>query len=265
VVRLDNISRSFGGVQAVNGLSFETREGEIFALLGPNGAGKTTSIKMILGMLKPDSGSIFFQGNQIDPGNDNHYKTRIGYVPENCALYESLTGSEYLNFVGQLHHLDPDIMRTKINRLLQLVGLGEAARKLIRDYSKGMKQRILIVSALLHDPDLLILDEPFSGLDASAVLMFKELLREEVKKEKTVIFCSHILEVVERLVDRILVIHNGRALVTGTPDEIIRKTGHVSLDRAFNELTGGVDTDAQARELIDIIRKSETDEGRADG
>ncbi len=265
MVRLDNVSRSFGAVQAVNGLSFDTREGEIFALLGPNGAGKTTSIKMILGMLRPDSGSIHFQGKEIDPGNDNRYKARIGYVPENCALYESLTGSEYLNFIGQLHHLDPEQMRVKINRLMSLVSLGDATQKLIRDYSKGMKQRILIVSALLHDPDLLILDEPFSGLDASAVLMFKELLREEVKKGKTVIFCSHILEVVERLVDRILIIHNGRALVAGTPDEIIHKTGHASLDRAFNELTGGVDTDAQARELIDIIRKADSTGDRTDG
>ncbi len=265
MVRLDDVSRSFGSVRAVDGLSFETRSGEIFALLGPNGAGKTTSIKMILGMLKPDSGRIYFEDNLIDQSNDNSYKAHIGYVPENCALYESLTGSEYLEFVGQLHHLDPEEMRVKIKRLLGVVDLGHVSSKLLRDYSKGMKQRILIVSALLHDPDLIILDEPFSGLDASAVLMFKELLREEVKKGKTVIFCSHILEVVERLVDRILIIHNGKALVSGTPDEIIHKTGHSSLDRAFNELTGGVDTDAQARELIDIIKRTDSESGRTDG
>jgi len=264
MIRLEALTRSFGSVLAVDHLSFETRPGEIFALLGPNGAGKTTTIKMILGMLKPDAGTISFQNKEIAPTVDNTYKTRIGYVPENCALYENLTGREYLEFVGHLHHLDPARVRTKTARLLEVVQLGKVAGKLIKDYSKGMKQRILIVSSLLHDPDLLILDEPFSGLDASAVLMFKALLTEQAHQGKTVIFCSHILEVVERLVDRILIISNGRTLATGTPEEIIAQTGHENLDRAFNQLTGGVDTDSQAKELIDIIKRIDSGEAPAD-
>jgi ABC-2 type transport system ATP-binding protein len=252
MIRIDRLTRKFGAVTAVDSLSFETRPGEIFALLGPNGAGKTTTINMILGMLRPDEGASTFQGNPITP-DDNAFKSRIGYVPESCALYENLTGTEYLQFVGHLHHLPEDEVKTKAGQMLEAVGLGEQADQLIREYSKGMKQKVLICSALLHDPDLIILDEPFSGLDANAVAVFKELYREQAGRGKTLIFCSHILEVVERLVDRILIIKDGRSLVTGTPTEIIQRTGHASLDKAFNELTGAGDIDLRAKGIAGII------------
>jgi ABC-2 type transport system ATP-binding protein len=259
MVRIQNLSRSFGLIKAVDDLSFEVKGGEIFALLGPNGAGKTTTIKIILGMLRPDSGTVWFDGHEVSP-QENGYKARTGYVPENCALYETLSGREYLEFVGNLHHLSPESVRRKSDRLLELLEIGDASTKLIREYSKGMKQKILIISALLHDPDLIILDEPFSGLDANAVSVFREVFREQARQGKSIIFCSHILEVVERLVSRILIIKDGKNLASGSPDEIIRQTGHTSLDRAFNDLTGARDIDTRARDIVDAIGRDDGDD-----
>lgn len=252
MIQIKNISRSFGSVKAVDDLSFDVHNGEIFALLGPNGAGKTTTIKIILNMLKPDSGTVWFDGRPITT-EDNGYKSRTGYVPESSALYENLSGREFLEFIGNLHHLPVAEVRKKSDRLLELLELGEASTQLIREYSKGMKQKLLIISALLHDPDLIILDEPFAGLDANAVSIFREVFREQARQGKALIFCSHILEVVERLVNRILIIKDGKNLAAGTPVEIIQQTGHSSLDRAFNDLTGARDIDTRARDIIDAI------------
>jgi ABC-2 type transport system ATP-binding protein len=255
MIRIENLSRSFGEVLAVDGLSFEVAPGEVFALLGPNGAGKTTTIKMILSMLRQDDGKIYFEGKEISP-EENGYKSKIGYVPESCAIYENLSGSEYLKFIGNLHHLPPDEMEHKADQLLNVVELGEVSDKLIREYSKGMKQKILIISAMIHDPDLIILDEPFSGLDANAVSVFKELIRQQAKQGKAFIFCSHILEIVEQLVSRVLIIKEGKSLAAGTPEEIIGQTGHDSLGRAFNVLTGARDIDAVAGDIVGIIGNS---------
>jgi len=263
MIEVAELSRSFGTVKAVDTLSFRVERGEIFALLGPNGAGKTTTIKMILGLLRPDTGTITFDGAPVEFGQID-YKARMGYVPENCALYENLTGMEFLEFVGDLHHLDPELIRNRSAQLLELMELNKRAGELIRDYSKGMKQKILILSALLHDPDVIILDEPFSGLDANATSVFKEMIQQIAGQGKTVVFCSHVLEVVEKLVDRILIIKQGQALITGTPNDIVRQTGLQSLDRAFNALTGATDVDARARKILDIIGNDEVDRKKDD-
>ncbi|MEZ5359314.1 MAG: ABC transporter ATP-binding protein [Candidatus Zixiibacteriota bacterium] len=263
MIRVEGISRSFGSLQAVDKLSFQVSAGEIFALLGPNGAGKTTTIKMILSMLKPDAGQIIFDNRAIS-SEDNTYKSRIGYVPESCALYENLNGFEYLQFIGNLHHIPEQDIVSKAERLLEALDLGASSHKLIREYSKGMKQKILIASALIHDPDLIILDEPFAGLDANAVSVFKEIFRGQARQGKALIFCSHILEVVERLVDRILIIKDGRSLAAGTPEEILRQTGLGSLDKAFNELTGARDIASRANDIVNIIgSKNGQDSGQA--
>ncbi len=255
MIRIQEISRSFGPVKAVDNLSFEVRAGEIFALLGPNGAGKTTTIKMILGMLRPDAGQVFFDGKPIVP-DDNQHKARVGYVPESCALYDNLTGHEYLEFIGNLHHLPSDEVNKKADLLLREVDLSDSAHKLIREYSKGMKQKILMISALIHDPDLIVLDEPFSGMDANAVLVFRELIYDQARQGKAIIFCSHILEVVERIVHRALIIKAGKQLACGSPAEIIDLSSHKTLSRAFNELTGSRDVAEQARSITEIIQNS---------
>jgi len=255
MIKIQELTRSFGAVKAVDNLSFEVEAGEVFALLGPNGAGKTTTIKMILGMLKPDKGSLIFDGKAIMP-DDNKHKSRIGYVPESCALYDNLSGREYLAFVSNLYHLPSDEATRKGDLLLEAVELGDSADKLIREYSKGMKQKILMISALIHDPDLIVLDEPFSGLDANAVMVFKELIHEQTREGKAIIFCSHILEVVEQIVNRALIIKNGKQLACGTPSDIISLTNHKTLDRTFNELTGNRDVGEQARNITGIMQNS---------
>lgn len=255
MIKIQELSRSFGTIKAVDNLSFKVGAGDVFALLGPNGAGKTTTIKMILGMLKPDEGRLIFDGKPIVQ-DDNKYKSRIGYVPESCALYDNLSGREYLAFISNLHHLPSNEANRKGNLLLEAVGLTESADKLIREYSKGMKQKILMISAFIHDPDLIVLDEPFSGLDANAVLVFRELIYEQARLGKAIIFCSHILEVVERIVHQALVIKDGKQLAYGTPSEIISLTSHDTLSRAFNELTGSRDVSEQARSITGIIQNS---------
>jgi len=258
LIRINELCKSFGVVKAVDRLSFEVNQGEIFGLLGPNGAGKTTTIKMILGMLKADSGEVYFEGGPIGP-DDQSYKNHIGYVPESGALYETLTGREYLEFVGNLYHMPDNVVRHKVKQLLEILDLDQAADQAIREYSKGMKQKLLISSALIHEPRLVILDEPFSGLDANTVSVFKELFREYVNGGRAIIFCSHILEVVERLVSRVMIIREGQCLVDGTPDEIIKQTGQTSLDRAFNTLTGAGDINDRARRFIRAL--SDTEQG----
>jgi len=252
MVSVDAVSRSFGSTRAVDSLSFSVNSGDVFALLGPNGAGKTTTIKMILGLLQPDSGTVTFQGQRVSVA-ENAYKSKIGYVPENGALYENLTANEYFQFIGALQHLDPDTVERKTAELLKVFDLAGVANKMMREYSRGMKQKALILSALLHDPDLIILDEPFSGLDANAAAVFKEIIRSLAASGKAVIFCSHVLEVVERLVNRALIIKNGKKLALGAPDEIMSAAGTNSLDAAFNKLTGAKDTQNTAQEVVNII------------
>jgi ABC-2 type transport system ATP-binding protein len=255
MVKVDAVSRSFGSTLAVDSLSFAVEPGEVFALLGPNGAGKTTTIKMILGLLKADTGAITFQGQPVTV-QDNSYKSRIGYVPENGALYENLTAREFLHFVGALHHCDPDTVERKSEELLAVFDLSQFADKMMREFSRGMKQKTLILSALMHDPDLIILDEPFSGLDTNASSIFKEIIRAATLTGKAVIFCSHVLEVVERIVDRALIVKDGKALAMGTPEEIMLSANAETLERAFNTLTGAKEAGQTAQQVVDIIRSS---------
>ncbi len=258
MLKINNLSRSFEKVKAVNGLSFEIKQGEVFALLGPNGSGKTTTIKMILSMLKPDSGSIEFLGQTITP-KMNEYKKNIGYVPEQAVVYENLTGLEYVTFVGNLYDLTDDLLTKKASKLFSLLEMGNAKDQLIREYSKGMKQKLLLITSMIHNPKLLIFDEPFSGLDANSVAVYKEIIKEQVASGKSILFCSHILDVVEKIATRILIIKNGKELVAGTPDEIISSTKFDSLERAFNELTGQEDVDSKAKEIVDLITDNGND------
>jgi len=263
MLKIANLSKRYGGVPAVDDLSFQVKAGEIFALLGPNAAGKTTTLKIILGLLRPDGGEATIDGQPVIPEGGDH-KFLIGYVPENGAVYESLTGREYLSFVGELYHLDPTAVARKAERLLGLVGLEPMADQILREYSKGMKQKIMILAALLPDPKLIILDEPFSGLDANTVSVFKEIFRRQAREGKAVLLSSHMLEMVEHLADRVLIINHGRAQACGTAAEVMAAAGQSSLDRAFNVLTGARDIAAQAGEIVDAIhgRGDAEDDGR---
>ena len=237
MIIVKELAKSYGEKQAVKDLTFSVDSGEIVGFLGPNGAGKSTTVKMLTCLIRPTRGSATVAGADIlrEP---LEVKKRIGYVPETGALFETLTAWEYLQFVAELHHLDRTAATGKIEELLTLFGLIEDKDQRMRDYSKGMKQKILICSAVLHNPDVLFLDEPLNGLDANAAFVFKEVLRGLAAQGKAILFCSHILDVVERLCPRIVIIDKGVLITEGTPEAIARSTGAGSLEEAFCQLTG---------------------------
>ncbi len=228
----------------------------MFGLLGPNGAGKSTTVKMMVGMLTPSEGEIEINGQSVR-SDINRIKTDLGYVPENCALYENLTGREHLEMVCNLHHFPLEKIEPQATKLIELFELKDSADKRIAGYSKGMKQRLLLAGAIIHNPSVLILDEPLSGLDANAQSLIRELISEFARSGKTVIFCSHTLEVVERLCDRLIIIDHGKKLVEGTPAEIMTQVSVSSLGLAFNQLTGATDIDSQAKGILRALDQGE--------
>jgi len=239
MLRLENVSKSYnsGNVKAVDNVSFEVKPGEIFGFLGPNGAGKTTTLKMIVGLLKPDEGNVFING--LDLGEHSlEVKKMISYVPDNHEVYERLTGIEYLNFMGDMYGISKDVRSKKTNEYLELFELKDAASDLIKSYSHGMKQKIVLIGALLNDPEIFILDEPLVGLDPKSAFKLKELMRERCNAGKSVFFSTHVLEVAEKLCDRIAIIRRGKIISCGTMEELRQQSeSKQSLENIFLELT----------------------------
>jgi ABC-2 type transport system ATP-binding protein len=251
MIEILHLSKKYGEIAAVEDLSLRIETGEIFALLGPNGAGKSTTVKVITGLIKPSTGVVRVAGFDVieDP---IEVKSRIGYVPENALLYESLTADEYLDLIGELRHMDKPRMHSRRDELFALFNLTkEDRKKLLSEFSKGMRQKVLLIAALMHNPEVLILDEPLSGLDASAALIFKEVLRRYAHEgNKTIFFSSHVLDVVEKLCDRIAIINKGQLAAIGTPQELLAQSGEPSLERAFNKLTGGADIERSTEDVL---------------
>lgn len=240
MIDLKNVSKSYnkGEVRAVDSLDLSVKRGEIFGFIGPNGAGKTTTIKMIVGLLNPDEGSISING--IDNRkNPIEAKRNIGYVPDNPNLYERLTGVEYLNFMGDVYQVPAEERKSRISHYLEMFELKDAASDLIKSYSHGMKQKIALTGALIHNPSIWILDEPMVGLDPKSAHLLKEQMREHCDKGNTVFFSTHILEVAEKLCDRIGIIHKGKLVAIGTLDELRQGDNRDSLENIFLELTEG--------------------------
>jgi len=228
-VGIDGVSRAFGDVKAVDGLSLSLAPGEIVGFLGTNGAGKTTTIKMITGLLRPDAGEVsVFGGDPSDPA----VRARIGYMPEVATYYPYLNARELLAFYGGICGLDAKAVRERTDSLLESVGLADAAKRPLRTYSKGMLQRAGIAQALLNDPDLLVLDEPFTGLDPLARIHFRELLRSLREKGKAVFFSSHELGETELLCDRVAIMKKGRCVYQG-PVKDLAGDGASNLERLF--------------------------------
>lgn len=239
MIELKNVSKSYnkGAVKAVDNLDLSVRPGEIFGFLGPNGAGKTTTIKMMVGLLKSDSGSIQINGYDIEK-ETIAVKNSISFVPDNPEVYERLTGIEYLNFLGDVYGVAPAERKERISRFLELFSLTGAAGDLIQSYSHGMRQKIVLTGALLHEPDVFILDEPMVGLDPKSAHNLKEYMREHVNRGKTVFFSTHILEVAEKLCDRIGIIKKGKLVALGNMDELKQQAQNKeSLENIFLELT----------------------------
>ncbi|MBU5676732.1 ABC transporter ATP-binding protein [Alkaliphilus sp. MSJ-5] len=239
MLKLENVSKSYssGNVKAVDNVSFEVKPGEIFGFLGPNGAGKTTTLKMIVGLLKPDAGNIFINGLDFQE-HSLEVKKMISYVPDNHEVYERLTGIEYLNFMGDMYGISKDIRSKKINEYLELFELKDAVGDLIKSYSHGMKQKIVLIGALLNDPEVFILDEPLVGLDPKSAFKLKEIMRDRCNAGKSVFFSTHVLEVAEKLCDRIAIIRKGQIIACGTMEELRQQSeSKQSLENIFLELT----------------------------
>jgi len=254
VIQTDHLSRSYGDTLAVSELTLKVDRGEILGFLGPNGAGKSTTVKMLTGLLRPSSGSARVAGFDVLE-HPLDVKRRIGYVPESGAMYESLSASEYLELVACLHHLEPRVARARAEEFFELFGLAEVRHQRLAEYSKGMKQKVLFAAALIHRPDVLFLDEPLNGLDANAALIVKDLLRKLAAQGRTIFFCSHILEVVERICTRIVIIDHGSQIATGSASAIIRATGTTTLEEAFSALTGVRDVGALTQDFLAALEQ----------
>jgi ABC-2 type transport system ATP-binding protein len=244
LIRTDNLSKYYGKgseIKAVDELDLEVYERETFGLLGPNGAGKTTTIRLLNCIIKPTSGTATVNGYDILK-EETDVKRVTGLLAESPGLYEKLSAYEFLEFMGALYDVPGDVLHERIDDLLKLFGLYDRRDYLLEGYSRGMKQKILIASALIHDPPILFLDEPTSMLDPRAALMVKDLIKKLADTAgKTIFICSHILPVVEELCDRIGIINQGRLIALGTIDEIITQTKTKTLEKAFIALTGGVE------------------------
>ena len=254
MILTEKLSREYGTKVALFDLNLRVEPGEILGFLGPNGAGKSTTVKILTGMIRPTVGRALVAGFDIVE-QPIEAKKRIGYVPETAAVYDGLTAAEYLELVGALHHLEPGTIRQRAGELLDLFGLAADQHRRLTEFSKGMRQKVLIAAALIHRPEVLFLDEPLDGLDANAALVVKELLKKLAAQGKTILFCSHILDVVERICTRIVIINNGRKIADGTAAGIREETGSATLEDAFSRLTGIRDVERLAAEFISALER----------
>lgn len=255
MLELQHLFKSYRGIPAVQDVSFKVAPGEIVGLLGPNGAGKSTTVKMIIGMLRPNDGHVLFEGRNVHE-DMIAFRAAIGYVPEEAHLYNYLSGLEYLQLVGRLRGLDEALLESKATALLSLLALESWQHTPISSYSKGMRQRVLIAAALLHDPKLLIFDEPLSGLDVVSGRLFKDLLELLASQGKMILYISHVLEVVEQVCSRVVVIANGKVLADAPPAELAQLMRLPNLESAFSQLVRQQNTRALAQEIVEVMQIS---------
>jgi ABC-2 type transport system ATP-binding protein len=252
-LELRGVSKRFIGIPAVDNVSFQVRAAEITGYLGPNGSGKSTTMKMIAGLIEASAGEIFFDGRPIR-GDVLGFKQRMGYVPEEPHLYSHLSGLEYLTMVGQLRDLPPKPAADRINGLLRLLSLHGDRHAPLSSYSKGMRQKVLLSAALLHNPDLILLDEPFSGLDVTSAMVLRGLIQELAARGKVVLFSSHELETVERVCSHVVILHRGKVVADDSIERLRTLTALPTLEEIFSQLAVVHDTAAVSREIADLIR-----------
>jgi ABC-2 type transport system ATP-binding protein len=253
MLELTGVTKKFLGITAVNNVTFTARPGEITGYLGPNGSGKSTTLKMITGLIEPSAGEIRFHGEPIQR-NLIAYKQRMGYVPEEPHLYAHLSGLEYLVMVGQLRNLPTRPTANRIDGLLHLFALHGDRHSPISAYSKGMRQKILLSAALLHNPDLILLDEPFSGLDVGTGLVLRSLIQELAARGKVVLFSSHDLEIVERVCSHVVILHRGKVVADDSIEHLRTLMALPTLEEIFSQLAVEQDTAAISRQIADLIQ-----------
>jgi len=252
MLELRDVSKRFSGIAAVDHVSFSARAGEVTGYLGPNGSGKSTTMKMITGLIERSAGHIFFQGKPIEE-DLIAYKRRLGYVPEEPYLYTHLSGLEYLTMVAQLRDLPARQSAERIDGMLRLFALHGDRHASISGYSKGMRQKVLLIAALMHNPQLILLDEPFSGLDVASSLMLRSLIQELAERGKVVLFSSHELDTVERLCSRVVILHHGKLVADDSIERLRSLMELPTLEKIFSQLAVEQDTGAMARQIADLI------------
>jgi ABC-2 type transport system ATP-binding protein len=245
------LTKRYSSVAAVSEVSFRVAPHHILGYLGPNGSGKSTTVKMLTGLLRPSEGRVMFRGEDIGK-NLAEYKRHLGYVPEEANLYPYLSGREYLELIGELRGLDSTWLGRRIDDYLQLFSLHGSRHLAIGTYSKGMRQRILITAALLHNPDVLVFDEPLSGLDITSTLVFRHLVQELGRRGKSIFYCSHVLEVVEKICSHVLILRKGSMVEYGSMAELRERQSMQSLEQTFSRLVDESDTMRTAREMADL-------------
>jgi ABC-2 type transport system ATP-binding protein len=251
LIEINNLLKRYGDKAAVNNVSLQVKAGEVFGFLGPNGAGKTTTIKVIVGLLQPTAGTVKVAGYDVQT-QPLPAKAASGYVPDTPNLYAKLTGRELLRFVGDLYNLDRKQVAQRTEELLQMFDLTAAADDTVDSYSHGMQQKTSLAAALMHDPKVLVLDEPTVGLDPKSARLIKDILRQMAERGAAIFLSTHILEIAERMCDRIGIINKGELIAVGTMDELRRlgKAGETSLEDIFLGLTGG----AEEAEIAEILK-----------
>lgn len=254
VIQIHNLKKSFKNQEVLKGIHLEVKAGEVIGYLGSNGAGKSTTVKILCGVLHDFEGDIHILGHDLRQEN-TAIKKRIGYIPENAVMYEQLTPMEYLEFTSSLYGLSPDVARQKSYDLLELFEMKNFRNDRMLNFSKGMKQKIHIISGLLHHPDLLFMDEPLNGLDANAVIMVKEMISQLSKEGKTIFYCSHLMDIVERISSRIILLNEGQIIADGTIEALKKESDSSSLEHLFSKRTGMINPIEKAEKIIHIFEK----------
>ena len=253
MLELRNLTKRYNRVPAVDNLDITLEPGEVYGYLGPNGSGKSTTVKMLTGLLEPSQGHIFYQGRDI---RDDlvEYRKHLGYVPEEPLLYPYMSGLEYLQLVGRLRSIPQAVLDRKVERLLDLFSLRGRRHSPISAYSKGMKQKVLVCAALMHDPDILIFDEPLSGLDVTSVLVLRGVVRSLAREGKIILYSSHILEVVEKVCSRVIILHKGRVVANENVGRLRDLMHSPSLEDVFSQLVLEEDTEQVAKEIVETMK-----------
>ncbi len=251
IIQIRNLSKSYGSKLVLKQLSLDIYPGQVIGYIGPNGAGKSTTVKILTGLIPDFEGEVIVDG--INMANDPlEIKKMVGYVPENAEIYDVLTPMEYLDFIGKLYGMDEAVLHDRARKLLVAFGLAVNIDDRMDTFSKGMKQKVLLISGIIHNPKIIILDEPLSGLDANAVIMIKELIMRLSQEGKTIFYCSHMMDVVEKVSDRILLINKGEIIADGT-FESLKQNHSDTLERIFSKLTGREDNANETDAIINAF------------
>ena len=252
VISIKNLFKTYGSKIVLKDINLDVYPGQIIGYIGPNGAGKSTTVKILCGLIMDYEGDVRIKGMDLKKQTVD-IKKLIGYVPELAELYDVLTPLEYLNFTGALYGLDEETCNERIHRMLNAFGLTPNINQRMDSFSKGMRQKVLLASGLLHNPDIIILDEPLSGLDANSVIIVKNLISRLAKDGKTIFYCSHMMDVVEKVSDRIVLIDEGRIVANGTFEELKTQQGNKTLEQIFASLTSNTSLDSSADELAKAL------------